>query len=149
MRSAMSVCPFGLRLVEVCALASLGVPRVVAHDLDLVGPAVNALLVFVPIAIWVGYVWWRRVPPLRALIAVGCAYGVVLAATHQILWTVAFDEPPRLGGTLEGQLSPGVEDMVLRGLSVGSSLLTGVALGVMTGAIAWLLARATDGHRAR
>ncbi|MFC4373612.1 hypothetical protein ACFO5K_05815 [Nocardia halotolerans] len=138
----------GLTLPVVCALALLGVPRVLAHDLDLAGPAVNAVLVFAPIAVWVGYVWWRRVThPFRALLAVGTAYGVATAITHQILWTAAFDDPPRLGGNLEGRLAPGVEDALVRVLSVGSSLLTGVLVGAVAGAIGWLLARATDGHR--
>lgn len=136
----------GISPAAVCVLASLGVPRVIAHDLDLVGPAVNAVLVFAPIAIWIGYVLWRRVRnPLHTLLAVGVAYGVLLALTHQVLWSAAFDEPPRLGGNLEGRLSAGAEEIVLRVFSAGSSLVTGILLGAGTGAFAWLLARITRG----
>lgn len=150
MNSVASTRTFGVPLTTVCGLALLGVPRVIAHDLDLVGPTVNTVLVFAPFAAWVGYMWWRRVSDaFRALLAVGACYGVSLAVTHQILWTMAFDDPPRLGGTLEGQLSPVVEDVVLRVFSVGSSFVTGVLVGAVTGAIAWVLIRTTDRHRPR
>ncbi|MBF6209504.1 hypothetical protein IU433_05960 [Nocardia puris] len=139
----------GVSPAVVGILASLGVPRVIAHDLDLVGPAVNAVLVFAPIAVWIGYVLWRRVPnPFLTLLAVGVVYGTLLALTHQILWDAAFEDPPRLGGNLEGRLSPGAEEVALRVFSVGSSLVTGLLLGAITGAFAWGLARVTRGSTA-
>lgn len=134
----------GLRPWTAVLLAALGIPRAVAHDLGLAGPLANAVLVFVPLAVWIGWVLWRRVPPLPALPLVGAGYGVLLAVTHQLLWTRAFaDSPPALGGSLAGRLSPASEDAILRLASVGSSILTGVLLGLVTGVLAWALARIT------
>ncbi|TCP48502.1 hypothetical protein EV191_11059 [Tamaricihabitans halophyticus] len=139
----------GLGPLTVLALAALGVPRVIAHDLALVGPLVNGLLVFVPIAVWIAYVLWKRVPnPLVTLLAVGLAYGALLGITHQILWTAAFaGDPPQLGGNLAGTLSPGMEAVVVRLFAFGSSLFTGVLLGAGTGAASWLLARLVPAFR--
>ncbi|WP_282782140.1 MULTISPECIES: hypothetical protein [unclassified Nocardia] len=139
----------GLAPLAVIVLAALGVPRVIAHDLGAVPAVVNAVLVFVPIAVWIGYVLWRRVPnPIPALLAVGACYGLLLALTHQLLWNAAFaDDPPRLGGNLEGRFSPGTEELVMRAFAMSSSVLTGVLLGAATGAVAWLLARITDRTR--
>jgi len=134
------------RPLVLIALAALGVPRVIAHDLNLVGQTINAVLVFAPIAVWIGYVLWQRVPnPLLTLLAVGVCYGLLLAFTHQLLWDAAFaDDPPRLSGNLEGSLSPGTEEVVLRVFSVGSSVITGALQGAATGILAWFLAKITD-----
>ncbi len=120
------------------ALALLGVPRVVAHDLRLVGPVVNAVLVFAPVAVWLAAVLWRRVPnPFVTLLVVGVCHGVLLAVTHQLLWAQAFgDAPPRLDA-----LAPGAEQVVLRIAAALSSLVTGTAVGAATGAVAWAVAR--------
>jgi hypothetical protein len=68
---------------------------------------------------------------------------VLLAVTHQLLWNEAFeDDPPRLGGNLEGKLSPGIEELVLRGFSVASGLAVGVAVGAVCGLYARALASA-------
>lgn len=133
----------GLPVWAIGLLALLAVPRVVAHDLNLVGPVVNGLLVFVPLVVWIVVALWRRVPnPLLTLLAVGVAYGVLLAVTHQVLWTQSFaGDPPRLGGNLEGVLFPAAEAVLLRGFAVVSSLFTGVLVGAATGAVAWLLSR--------
>lgn len=127
------------------------VPRVVAHDLDLVGPAVNSVLVVAPIAVWLAVVLPKRVPhPFLTLLVIGVCYGILLAATHQVLWTQAHDgDPPRLGGNLEGTFSPGVEAVVLRFFAVFSSLLTGAGVGAAAGAVGWLLARMVPAFRPR
>jgi hypothetical protein len=132
-------------------LALLGVPRVVAHDLRLVGPVVNALLVFVPIAVWIGFVLAARVPnPFLTLLAVGVLYGVLLGVTHQLLWADAFaGDPPSLGGNLAGAMPPAGEAVLLRVFAFGSSLFIGAFTGVATGAAAWLLARIVPGLRPR
>ena len=130
-----------MRPWTVVALAALGVPRIVAHDLGLAGHVTNAVLVFVPLAGWIGWVLWRRIAPLPALLLVGAVYGVLLVITHQLLWTTAFAEPPELGGNLAGRFSPAVQDLILRLASAGSGLLTGVLLGAVAGVVAWVLAR--------
>lgn len=141
----------GMSWLGICGLAILGVPRVVAHDLSLVGPIVNAVLVFGPLAIWVAVVLWRRVSnQFVTLLAVGVLYGVLLGLTHQLLWAQSFgDQPPSLGGNLAGALAPAVEGVVLRVFAFFSSLLTGTLVGAATGAVAWLLARAVPAFRGR
>ncbi len=133
----------GLSPIVILALAVLGVPRVIAHDLRLVGPAVNALLVFLPIAVWLAVVLWKRVPnPFLTLLAVGVVHGILLGLTHQVLWSESFgDTPPALGGNLAGALSPATEAVLLRTFAFGSSLLTGVGVGAATGAVGWLASR--------
>ncbi|MFD0558079.1 hypothetical protein FB566_3372 [Stackebrandtia endophytica] len=134
----------GLSFPAILGLALLGAPRVVAHDLELVSPAVNSILVFAPLIIWVIVALWARVAnPFLTLLVVGVCYGVILAAVHQVLWGAAFDEAPTLGGNLEGALSPGAESALIRVFSVGSSLITGALVGAATGAVAWVLAKLT------
>src|SRR5690625_3178980 len=141
----------GMSPLAICALAALGLPRVIAHDLAPVSPAVNAVLVWVPLVLWLVVVLWRRVPnAFVTLLAVGIVYGVLLAVTHQILWVEAFDgDTPSLGGNLEGSLSPTVEAVVLRGFSVVSGLVTGALVGAVAGVVGWLLTRFVPALRPR
>ncbi|MBB4933183.1 hypothetical protein F4561_004003 [Lipingzhangella halophila] len=140
----------GMPLLAVCGLALLGVPRVVAHDLELVGPVANSLLVWIPVAVWLVVVLWCRVPnAFRTLLVIGLAYGMVLGVTHQVLWTQAFDEPPSLGGNLEGVLAPAAESALLRMFAFLSSLGTGALVGAVTGVVGWLLAKAVPALRPR
>jgi hypothetical protein len=126
----------------VVLLALLAVPRVVAHDLDLVGPAVNAVLVFAPLAIWLAVAVAARVPnPIWTLTVVGLVYGVLLAIGHQVLWTWAVDEEPRFGGNL-ADVPEGVQTLIFRGFAVISSLVTGTLVGLAVGIVAWLINRA-------
>ncbi|GAA3125308.1 hypothetical protein [Nonomuraea salmonea] len=138
----MRVKSLGLSPIAIAGLAALGVPRAVAHDLDLVGPVVNALLVFVPLVVWLVVVVVRRVPkPFLALLVVGGVYGVLLGVTHQVLWGASFgDEAPALGGNLAGALSPGAEGVLIRVFAFGSSLVTGLGVGAAVGAVAWVVA---------
>ena len=129
----------GLPIPVLLVLALLGAPRVVLHDLDLIqeGTFINALFVFAPPVIWIAVAVLRRVPhPLWTLLAVGLGYGVLLALGHQLLWHLAFPEPPQLGGNLSG-LEPGVQAVIMRAFSVLSSLFTGLVVGAITGLIAW------------
>lgn len=141
----------GIPFPLLVGLAALGVPRVIGHDLSLVSPLVNGLLVFLPLAIWVAYVLWKRVPnPFVPLFVVGLFYGILLGITHQILWTEAFaGVPPRLGGNLGEALSPAGEAVVLRIFAFGSNLFTGALMGAGTGAAAWLLVKAVPAFRHR
>jgi hypothetical protein len=72
----------------------------------------------------------------------------MLGVTHEALWLWAFDSPPRLGN-LTGVLSPAAEQLVLRPLAFGSSVGSGLGVGALGGAVAWLVARAVPsfGHR--
>ncbi|QBI54985.1 hypothetical protein [Streptomonospora litoralis] len=134
----------GLPWWGIVGLAALGAPRAIAHDLDLVGPALNSVLVFAPVVVWIAAVVLMRVPrPLLALLAVGAVYGVLLGGVHQLLWAQSFaGEPPALGGNLAGALPPAVESGVLRAAAFLSSVVTGVLVGAASGAAAWLLSRA-------
>ncbi|WP_017976566.1 hypothetical protein [Actinopolyspora halophila] len=125
-------------LWQLTLLAALGVPRAVAHDLELVGSGVNTLLALAPPVCWVLVVLLARIPdPLRTLTKVGACHGVLLGAVHQVLWRIAYDgDPPRLGGDLAGL--PEVAHVVItRGFAFGSSVVTGVLVGVFVGLVAW------------
>lgn len=136
---------FGLSLPMVILLAAIAAIRVPLHDLGIVqeDSAAAWLLVFVPLAVWVGVVLQRRVPnPLFTLTVVGFAYAVMLAVVHQVFWGAAFGgDPPSLGGNLEGVLAPGVEAPVFRVFAFFSSIVTGTLVGAVTGAVAWAIGR--------
>lgn len=132
-------------------LALLALPRVIAHDLWSVGPVVNALLVFGPLAAWLAVVLWSRVPnAFLTLLAVGAVYGVLLGATHIVLWENAFaTEPPSLGGILAGVLPPAVESALIGLFVMLSSLVTGVFVGAVTGITGFVLSRLVPGFQPR
>ena len=133
-----------LPVLALIALALLGIPRVVLHDLDLLheGTAVNLVFVAVPLLVWVAVVLAYRVTrPFTTLLLVGLLHGAMLVVTHQLLWNAAFDgAPPQLGGNL-ADLDPTAQAIILRLTSVPSGLVTGALLGAITGAAAWLLSR--------
>jgi hypothetical protein len=134
----------GLSLPMIVLLAAIAAIRVPLHDLGIVQDGSAAgLLVFVPLAVWVGVVLQRQVPnPLLTLTVVGFAYAVMLAIIHQLFWGAAFGgDSPSLGGNLEGVLAPGVEATVFRVSAFFSSLVTGTLVGALTGAVAWAIKR--------
>ena len=130
----------GLSFPVLLLLALIAVPRVVLHDLGLIreGTFVNALFVFVPPLVWIAVVLWRRVPnPFLTLLVVGLLYGVALMLGHQLLWTVAHEgDPPTLGGNL-ADLSPVVQQVIIRVFAALSSLVTGTVVGAACGLVAW------------
>ncbi|MEU5856688.1 hypothetical protein [Nocardiopsis dassonvillei] len=134
----------GLPWTVIALLALLAAPRVILHDLGVIqeGTLVNALFVFVPPLVWVAVAVLARAPnPFLTLLAVGLLYGVLLALGHQLLWNTAWEGgPPRLGGNLGG-LPPLAHAVVIRGFAVVSSLLTGAAVGAVTGLVAWGIGR--------
>jgi hypothetical protein len=137
------------------ALAALAAPRVVLHDLGIVeeGSLLNGLLVFVPPALWIAAVVWKRpARPLLTVGVIGAFYGVFLAAGHQVLWNVAFDGgAPTLAGALG--IDPTYGEVIVRASAVLSSLVTGTLVGVVAGAVAFLLIRVvpadSSGDRSR
>lgn len=135
----------GMSVSAIILLAAIAALRVPLHDLDVVseGSFVAWLGVFVPLALWLVVVLRRRVPnPFFALVVIGVAYGAMLALIHQLLWVAAYDgSPPSPGGNLEGVLAPGLEALVFRTAAFLSSLMTGTLVGVVIGAIAWVIER--------
>jgi hypothetical protein len=130
----------GLSWIALIGLTLLAVPRVILHDLDIIkeGTFVNLLFVLVPPIIWIAVVLAVQVPkPFLTLLVVGLLYGVFLAAGHQLLWDQSVGDAPSLGGNLEGRLSPGIEEFVIRMFAVVSSLFTGALVGAIAGLIAW------------
>ncbi|WP_449277658.1 hypothetical protein [Leucobacter sp. GX24907] len=130
----------GLPLVAIIGLALLAVPRVVLHDLDIIheGTVFNALLVFLPPAVWVFVALVSRVPnPFVTILVIGVCYGIFLALGHQLMWGIAFaDNSPQLGGSLAG-IDPAIQAAILRSFAVLSSLVTGAIVGAIAGLVAW------------
>src|SRR5690625_1711742 len=117
-------------------LALLGLPRVIAHDLRWVEPGsmFNTLLAIVPPIIWILVVLSKTNRPFMPLLWIGVVYGLLLGVTHQILWTVAFDTPPTLGGNLK-DVTPLVNSMITRVFAFLSSITTGTVIGIITALI--------------
>lgn len=132
----------GLPVWALLALSLVAAPRVVLHDqgIGTDGP-VAGLLAIGPMAVWIAVVVWSRArSPLLALLVVGLGYGVVLAVVHNLFWDEVFaDGAPVLGGNLEGELSGGAEEALLRGAMTLSSVFTGAAVGLVCGLVATLL----------
>lgn len=126
----------GLPFSTVFLLAVLGVPRVIAHDLHLVEPGslANFLLAIIPPLIWLSFVLWKKVNPFRPLLFVGIFYGVMLGITHQMLWGLAFETSPTLGGNLS-DLPPLVHILLTRMFGFISSVVTGSLIGVVVGLV--------------
>lgn len=127
----------GLPWTTIFVLATLGIPRVVAHDLGLVDPhgIINRLLVGVPVVIWLVYIVWKNVKrPFLAWVSIGLLYGVMLAVIHQLLWNFVFEAPIQLGGNLS-HLSGTVGNLLARTFAFLSSLVTGAVVGVIVGAV--------------
>lgn len=129
----------GLSLWALIALALLGVPRVILHDLDLIheGTAPNLLLVVVPPLVWILVAVVARVRrPVLTLLVVGLFYGVLLALTHQLLWGAAYPGGgPSLGGNL-ADLDPTLQAIIMRSAAALSGVLTGVVVGALAGLVA-------------
>jgi hypothetical protein len=112
-------------------LGLLAAPRAVLHDLDLVHERtwLNALLVFVPLLIWVVVAVVRATGPFRLLLGAGAVYGVCLAVIHNLLWN--------------GEAS--VPEPLARVAMTLSSLTTGLLVGALCGGVAWLITRRPAG----
>ncbi|MET0419934.1 MAG: hypothetical protein ABW022_28295 [Actinoplanes sp.] len=145
MTEARSKTRFGLPVGVIVGLGLLAAPRVVLHDLDLIseGTFINALLVFVPLLIWIAVAVWRSTNPFVSLLAAGGVYGLCLLVVHNALWSQSWaGDPPRLGGNLAGRLPTAVEELILRGAMSVTSIFTGLAVGTVCGAVAWVITRA-------
>ena len=134
----------GLSWPIILLLSALAVPRVVTHDLKIfpAGTLPNALLVFVPLIIWIVVAVASRVPnPFLTVLVIGVCYAVALAIGHQLLWSHAMaGTEMKLGGNL-ADLNPQLQQVVFRFAAFISSLVTGTVVGAVTGAVAWLISR--------
>jgi len=134
----------GLPVPALVGLALLAAPRVVLHDLGVLTPgsAVTTVLALGPPACWVAVVLLTRaVRPVATLLVVGALSGVVLAAIHQVLWHVVWpDGGPTLGGNLR-DLPGWVGELLARGAAVVSGVATGLLVGAVAAAAAWLVLR--------
>lgn len=137
---AMRMAPkyrFSIPVPALFLLALLGVPRVIAHDLQWVDPHgfANSLLVFIPPLIWIGYVLVKgHGHPFFSLLTIGLIYGCYVAITHQLLWGAAFDTSPRLGGNL-AYLPGWAHQFITRIFAFVSGLATGAFVGAICGII--------------
>lgn len=133
----------GLPMLSIILLALLGAPRVIAHDLHWVDPhgIINRLLVFIPPIVWILYVLGKRhhvQHPFLPLLAIGAVYGLFLGITHQLLWNIAFETPPALGGNL-ANLPAAANSFLTRAFAFISSIVTGTVVGLVCGIAATAL----------
>lgn len=131
----------GLSLLSILLLALLGVPRVIGHDLGWLdeGTFINSLFVFIPILIWLAVaVMKKQIYPFRLMLMLGVAFGVMLALTHQVLWTSSFEAQPQLGGNLTDTPAY-IRIFVPRIAAVFSSIMTGTIMGVLLGGVAFII----------
>jgi hypothetical protein len=121
-------------------LALLSAPRIIAHDSNVVDLdslpytilVVAPLLVYAAIALALRC--WR---PFYNFMVLGIFLGLVLAATHQLMWDIAWaNDPPTIGGNLMNTFDPAVEELFLRSFAVVSSIITGLVMGALFGLIA-------------
>ncbi|MDL1160096.1 hypothetical protein P4H67_13455 [Paenibacillus lautus] len=143
----------GLSMFTIILLALLGVPRVIAHDLQWVDPHgfINPLLVFIPPIIWILYVLGKRHSvkhPFVPLMVIGAVYGLLLGITHQLLWNMAFETPPALGGNL-ADLPAAANSFLTRAFAFISSMVTGTVVGIVSGMVATVLHPLVKGRSRR
>ncbi|WP_309102804.1 hypothetical protein [Microbacterium sp.] len=121
--------PLGLSVLSLIALAALGLPRVILHDLHIIDEAHPAswILSLGPVAVWVAVAVVKKVPnPFLTVLTIGLIFAVMLSITHQLLWSYAFADSetaqsiPRLaqlpGGLFAGLLLGGVGGLVAWGI---------------------------------
>ncbi len=124
----------GFSALALIGLASVGVPRVILHDLHIIeeGSAVTWLLALGPVALWITLAVVRRVPnPFLTVLVIGSIFGVMLVGTHQLLWDSAFQgNLPSIGDGAAATLIP-------RLAAIPSGLFTGAIIGAIGGLIAW------------
>ena len=124
---------FGMPLLLMAGLALLGLPRVVLHDLHLIGERspVTWFLALVPVAVWIAVTVLVRSPrPFLTVLVIGLMFGVLLVITHQLLWDAAFSgNAPEVG-------SGPVAEMIPRIAAVPGGLMTGAAIGAIGGLLA-------------
>jgi len=119
--------PLGLSVLSLIALAALGVPRVILHDLHIIDEAHPAswILSLGPVAVWVAVAVVKKVPnPFLTVLTIGLIFAVMLSITHQLLWSSLFE-------------SPGTAEAISRLSPIPGGLFAGLLLGGAGGLAAW------------
>lgn len=126
--------PLGMPVVTLIALAMLGVPRVVLHDLHIIDSAhpLSWILSVGPVAVWVAVAVALKVPrPFVTVLTIGLIFGVLLILTHQVLWSYLYAKNQDFPN------DDGAVAVVSRLAVVPGGLFAGAALGALGGLIAW------------
>lgn len=138
--------PLGMPVPMLIALAMLGVPRVVLHDLHVIDSAhpLSWILSLGPVAVWVAVALALKVPrPFVTILTIGLIFGVLLVLTHQVLWSQLYAQNP------EFLNEDGAVAVVSRLAVVPGGLFAGAALGAIGGLIAWGLRAVLYRNRSR
>lgn len=122
-------------MLLLIALAALGLPRVILHDLHLIPEtgAIPLLLAIVPVLSWIAVALAYRVPnAFVTVLVIGVIFAVMLVTTHQLLWHRAFSAQgvPTVG---DGPLAA----VIPRLAAIPGGLVTGTLIGVIGGLVAW------------
>ncbi|MCC9195087.1 hypothetical protein LOC59_15730 [Arthrobacter sp. zg-Y916] len=128
---------FGMPLTLMAGLALLGLPRVILHDLHLLGERSPGtwILAIGPVLVWIAVTVLSRSPrPFLSVLVIGLIFGVLLVLTHQLLWTSAF----------AGNTSPVLNSPAARIAAIPSGLMTGAAIGAIGGLAALGLSAAAN-----
>lgn len=126
----------GLPITTLFLLSLLGLPRVIGHDFNWLqeGTFINSLFAFIPPIIWITVVLLKTTKPFKPLFFIGAMYGFLLGLTHLVLWPVAFDVPPVLGGNLTN-VPLGISNIIIGIFIMLSSVATGAVIGAIIGVI--------------
>lgn len=129
-------------------LVAAGLPRTVLADLGVVEPEGSLLyyvLALAPFAAWLGVAVRRRSRrPLSDFVVLGACYGLSLAVVHQVLWDVGSSlghRPPAAAADFADAFTPALQDLAVRGYTVGVAMLIGVGTGLVVGLVAKATAR--------
>lgn len=121
-------------MLALIGLATLGLPRVILHDLRIIHEADLAswILALGPVAVWVAVAVKKRVPhPFLTVLVIGLIFAVMLTITHQLLWGFLYSDNPAI---LENQP---IGPVVPRLAAIPGGLFAGVLLGSVGGLVAW------------
>jgi hypothetical protein len=116
------------------ALAMLGLPRVILHDLHIIDSAhpLSWILSLGPVAVWVAVAVARKVRrPFLTVLAIGVIFGLMLVVTHQLLWEYLYADHPEFRG------NDGIAGIVPRLAVIPGGLFAGAALGALGGLVTW------------
>jgi hypothetical protein len=132
--------PLGLSVLALIGLAALGLPRVILHDLHIIEEMQPAswFLALAPVAVWIAVAVAKKVPnPFLTVFVIGLIFAVMLAITHQLLWSSLYAGNPAF---LDNS---GIAGVIPRLAVLPGSLFAGALTGAVGGLIAWGIQAAT------